>query len=117
MLGLDKIFGSGINVAAENAEQIKLELKVEAKDMTWDEAMEELIKLNEGLTEGEKPWRLPTTKELGAMDLPSISSFTDGCFWSSEKTELNQAKEIMVRNGVLKIGIRNSNISHVCFVR
>ena len=70
----------------ENVESLKLEWGPDLGIITWDDAQEKIAELNSKLTEGEKPWRLPTTNELVAQFKETglaINNFEFGPYWSS----------------------------------
>jgi len=91
---MEKISQNQIDVpmsGVENVEALKLEWGPELGKMNWNDAQVKIKELNSKLAEGEKPWRLPTRKELIAA-LEKIDStstgFTKGMFyWPSAEVD------------------------------
>jgi len=80
---IQEVQGQGI----ESIETQKLEWGPELGQMSWDKAIKEIEQLNNNLKDGEKPWRLPTTKELldeSKKNVLNRTSFLGDNYWSAD---------------------------------
>ncbi|MFA7252757.1 MAG: DUF1566 domain-containing protein [Candidatus Paceibacterota bacterium] len=82
----------------ESVEGPKLEWGADLGQMSWNDALKKITELNATLPEGEKPWRLPTEKELcDEFDYDefrktrssSAVGFQDNYYWSDSLTPTN----------------------------
>ena len=99
---------SDVPVAEAKAEGQKLEWGVEIGKVDWSSAREKISELNTGLSEGQKPWRLPTAEEiLSAIDngVP-FKTFEQGFnyYWTSEDTDDSSFAFVVETDSRKKVG-------------
>ncbi len=106
-----------VSEAEAKAEGQKLEWGPDLDEMNWNDAQEKIKELNSKLSEGEKPWRLPTKDELVAEFKKTGSipaGFQGYWYWSINTSLVTQDDAYVVHMG---LGEVDSSIKANSFIQ